>query len=146
MTDKFTWVETYKHIAIKLRTFRENQRELLDFLSDLKTRDLPSIPVLDKDEKGERFPLTEIDPFTFFANFNRGVRKEVRIEIIRLLTERWNLSCQIPRDFSGIPVVNNQKAWFISYKKDRGEQDVPLLWDLFEQAIDNQIDRVQRGS
>jgi 5-methylcytosine-specific restriction protein B len=68
------------------------------------------------------------------------LKTETRIEIIRFLIERWNLSCSIPSDFSGIPVVNNQQSWFIAYKKDRGEQDVRLLWDLFEQAIDNQID------
>jgi len=137
--NKFTWVDTYKAIATKLRTFRDKQAQLFDFLQECKSHNLPTISVTDKDDKGNNLPLSEIDPFTFFANFNRGVKDETRINIIRLLLERWKLNCSIPSDFSGIPVVNNQQARFIVFKKDRGDQDVSLLWDIFEQALDNRI-------
>jgi 5-methylcytosine-specific restriction protein B len=140
MSDKFTWIETYQEIASKLRTFRENQEELLGILADLQKLNIPTIGLTDKDQNDKECSFSEIDPFTFFANFNRGIKQEARIEIVKYLIDRWNLSCPIPSDFSGIPVVNNQQSWFIVYKRDRGEQDVSLLWDLFEQAIDNQID------
>lgn len=139
MAGKFTWVETYKKIANSLRVFKGNQKELLDFLSNLKDRNIPTISIFDRDINGERIPLSEIDPFTFFANFNRGVKAETRIEIIRLLLDRWKIPCDLPSDFSGIPVVNNRQAWFITFKKDRDENDVQLLWDLFEQALDDEI-------
>lgn len=33
--------------------------------------------------------MTEIDPFTFFGVFNRGIRTEQRIEILRAIKERF---------------------------------------------------------
>jgi 5-methylcytosine-specific restriction enzyme B len=46
---------------------------LIDFLEELRAQGLTITPLGDKDESGRRFHLTEIDPFTFFASFNRGV-------------------------------------------------------------------------
>lgn len=137
--DKFTWVETYKEIATKLKDYRDRQQELIKILSDLQSRGLPTISLTDKNARGEDIPLTEIDPFTFFANFNRGIKTESRIEIIRKLKAIWGLSSSIPADFDGIPVVDSRQSWFFSYQKDRGEQDISLLWNLFTQAVDNDI-------
>ena len=94
MDDKFTWVETYSVLARNLRKFRHQQTDLLDFLNILRSEGLSTINTTDKDQSGQEFPLAEIDPFTFFANFNRGLRTETRIEIIRRLLDRWQLSCR----------------------------------------------------
>jgi 5-methylcytosine-specific restriction protein B len=137
--DKFTWVEIYKEIAGKLKDYKDRQPELINILADLQKRGLPTISLTDKHEKGEEIPLKKIDPFTFFANFNRGVKTENRIEIIKTLKELWGLSSSIPTDFTGIPVVNNQRTWFFGWQKDIGEQDIDVLWELFTQALDNNI-------
>jgi hypothetical protein len=137
--DKFTWISAYKEIASKLVAYKNRQRELIEILRDLQTRGLSTVAINDKNVNGEQIPLTEIDPFTFFANFNRGLKTETRIEIIRALKERLSLTSEVPADFTGIPVMNNQQAWFFAYQKDRGDQDIPLLWDLFEQAMSNKI-------
>ena len=137
--DKFTWVEIYKQIAGKLKDYKDRQPELIKILSDLHDRGLPTIPLIDKNASGQEVPWTEIDPFTFFANFNRGIKIENRVEIIRALKELWGLALDVPIDFTGIPVVNNQSARFIAYQAERGKEDVHLLWELFSQAIDNSI-------
>lgn len=137
--DKFTWVAIYKEIAAKLKGYKDRQEELIKILADLQKRGLPTISLTDKNEKGGEIPLKEIDPFTFFANFNRGIKTESRIEIIRTLKELWELSSSIPTDFTGTPVVNNQTTWFFSWQKDRGEQDIDVLWELFIQVLDNNI-------
>lgn len=137
--DKFTWVATYKEIAAKLKAYRDRQQELINILADLRQRGLPTISLLDKNANDEQIPLSEIDPFTFFADFNRGLKTETRIEIIKALKERLGLTSEVPLDFTGIPVMNNQQAWFFAYQKDRGNQDIHLLWDLFEQAVSNEI-------
>ncbi len=137
--EQFTWVETYKEIANKLREYTGKQQELIKILGDIQSQGLPTISLMDTNVEGVQIPLTEIDPFTFFANFNRGIKTEARIEIIQILKKLWGLSSDIPSDFSGIPLVNNMQSWFIAYQKDRGEKDVALLWDLFIQALDNDI-------
>lgn len=137
--DKFTWISAYKEIASKLIAYKDRQRELIEILSDLQAQGLPTVAITDKNANGEQIPLTEIDPFTFFANFNRGVKTENRIEIIRALKEVFDLTSEVPADFTGIPVVNNQKTWFFAYQKDRGDQDIHLLWELFGQALDSNI-------
>jgi len=139
MEEKFTWVETYGVLAKTLRNYRHRQDELLEFINELQADGFPTISTTDKDELDQSIPLAEIDPFTFFANFNRSIKTETRIEIIRRLIEKWGLSCPIPADFAGIPVVNPQRSWFIRYKKDRDEKDVDKLWSLFEEALDRRI-------
>jgi 5-methylcytosine-specific restriction protein B len=137
--DTFTWISAYTEIATKLRAYKDRQQELIKILSDLRALGLPIIALTDKNTKNEQIPLTEIDPFTFFANFNRGIKTENRIAIIRALKEVLGLASEVPTDFTGTPVVSNQKAWFFAYQEDRGDQDIHLLWDLFGQALDNNI-------
>ena len=138
--DNFTWIPIYKEIAVKLKDYKDKQQELIQMISEMKNKGLPTISLLDKNTEGQQIPLLEIDPFTFFANFNRGIKTENRIEIIKILKEIWGLTSSIPTDFQGIPVVSNMVAWFISYQKDRGENDIKMLWTLFIQALDNKID------
>jgi 5-methylcytosine-specific restriction protein B len=116
--DQFTWIKIYKEIAAKLREYRDKQQELVSILTDMQKRGLPTISLMDKNAQGNQIPLSEIDPFTFFANFNRGIKTETRIEILKMLKDFWGLTSSIPGDFSGIPVVSNQQAWFIAYQKD----------------------------
>jgi len=140
MSEQFTWVAAYKEIAERLRTYRTKQQELLGLISTLKSGGVQVISTEDQDDSGKTIPLDEIDPFTFFGNFNRGIKTSTRIEIIRFIVENWKLTCSVPTDFTGVPVVNNQQSWFIRYKANRGSGDVPLLWDLFEQALNKQIE------
>jgi hypothetical protein len=140
MSEQFTWVAAYKEIAERLRTYRTKQQELLGLISTLKSGGVQVISTEDQDDSGKTIPLDEIDPFTFFGNFNRGIKASTRIEIIRFIVENWKLTCSVPTDFTGVPVVHNSQSWFIRYKANRGSGDVPLLWDLFEQALNKQIE------
>ena len=136
----FTWVPMYKEIAAKLKEFKNNQQDLIKILIDLHDHGLPTISLVEKDNNGAEIALSEIDPFTFFANFNRNLKDQNRIEIIKIIKEKWSLKSDLPTDFSGLPIVNSQRAWFFSGKTERGEQDIKLLWDLFMQAIEDEID------
>ncbi|NLD38445.1 MAG: EVE domain-containing protein [Desulfatiglans sp.] len=139
MEEKFTWVETYGKLAEKLREYKDRQDELIAFMNEMRNEGIPIISTDDRYPDGTQRTLDEIDPFTFFANFNRGIKTEHRIQIIRHLTAKWDLSCRIPSDFSGIPIVNNQHARFFTYKKERGLSDISNLWQLFGEALDRDI-------
>jgi 5-methylcytosine-specific restriction enzyme B len=89
----------------------------------------------DKNRDDERVLLTEIDPFTFFAHFNRQIREENRIAILAQVKKHFRLQSPLPSDFEGIPVVNNQSTWFFAYQKSRKPTDIPHLWHLFRLAL-----------
>lgn len=75
MADKFTWIPVYREIAERLLDWEGRQGDLIAFLEQLRSQGLTITPLTDEDDKGARFLLQEIDPFTFFGVFNRGIRK-----------------------------------------------------------------------
>lgn len=127
----FSWVPFYEELADHLVGFRDRQRELVSLLEELRAKGLKVTPSEDKDKSGRRFPLKEIDPFTFIGCFNRSVKIEARFQIAEHIKQFFKINAALPTDFDGIPVLNNQNSWFFSYQKDRKAEDVPRLWDVF---------------
>ena len=123
--DRFSWVQIYKEIASTLLDYENRQQELIDIIKELKEEKLPTISLTDTGKNDKKIPLTEIDPFTFFSNWNRGITNEKRIRILTILKERLKLNSPIPHDFSGIPVVNNMNSWFFGWEKNRDTKDIP---------------------
>jgi 5-methylcytosine-specific restriction protein B len=135
ISKQFSWVPIYYELAQKLINWQERQGDLISFLEQLRSQDLKITPLTDKDEKGDRFLLKEIDPFTFFGVFNRGIRQEQRLAILNEVKKKFDLQSPLPDDFNGIPVLNNQNSWFISYLPDRRPEDVSRLWKVFRLAL-----------
>jgi len=133
--DTFDWIPFYEELADKLVAFRAEQQELVQFLEKLRADGLKITPLGDKDETGRRFPLAEIDPFTFFGSFNRGVVKETRIRILQAAKVKFKVVAPAPTDFAGIPILNNQKSWFFAYQADRKPGDIDRLWEVFTRAL-----------
>lgn len=131
----FTWIPFYKELAQKLLSYKDKQSELIDFLDNLKNEGMPSIPLNDKDVDDKDIKMDVIDPFTFFASFNRGIADYNRIQILKKVKDKFEIRSEVPSDFSGIPVASNFKSWFFAFKKDRNEQDIPTLWLIAEKAI-----------
>src|SRR5262249_33301513 len=120
MTDaaKFTWIPFYEQLADRFVAFRDRQRGVLALLTDLKASGRPRSVLEDKDESGARMPLAEIDPFTFFGTFNRGITEDARIRMLERLKNVFGVPADVPSDFSGVPVLNNQKSWFFAYRSE----------------------------
>jgi 5-methylcytosine-specific restriction protein B len=134
-TETFDWIPFFEELADKLVAFRSNQQELLQFLEGLRADGLTITPLGDKDETGRQFPLEEIDPFTFFGSFNRGILYQTQIRILQAVKAKFNLAAPVPRDLTGVPVLNNQKSWFFGYQADRKPNDVERLWKVFTLAL-----------
>lgn len=134
-TNPFDWIPFYEELADKLTEYPSRQDELITFVDDLHKAGLTVTPMLDRDSSGQRFRLTEIDPFTFFGTFNRGVRRETRIAILDAAKRQFGIGAPLPTDFAGIPIVNNQKSWFFAYHDDRGPGDIERLWKVFLLAL-----------
>jgi 5-methylcytosine-specific restriction protein B len=132
----FDWIPFYEEFAGKLALWRNRQSELIAFLEELRAQGLKITPLLDKDDSGKTFLLTEIDPFSFFGVFNRGILQENRIGILKAIKSRFHINADVPENFDGIPILNNIKSWFFSYKYLRKPDDIDKLWNIFVQALE----------
>jgi 5-methylcytosine-specific restriction enzyme B len=138
MTSHFSWITFYQELAKELATWQDRQGELISFLEGLRAQQFVITPLTDKDSEGARFLLKEIDPFTFFGVFNRGLRQENRLAILSSIKKHFNLKSALPDDFDGIPILNNQKSWFFPYQYARDAGDIGKLWNVFQQALGNE--------
>jgi hypothetical protein len=137
----FTWIPFYEELANLILAYRSRQEELIGILTEIKGMNLPVISLEDKGAEGP-LPLKEIDPFTFFATFNRGITKENRIAILKVLQTKMQVTASVPSDFEGIPVVNMRSARFFPPKKDRNLGDIEALWDLAEAGVFQDIQAI----
>jgi len=135
MTNQFTWIDIYQELATVLSSWQEKQPELIDFLEKLRAQGYTITPLQYKNRDGLHFLLREIDPFTFFGVFNRGIRTDQRIEILTQIKRHFQLQNPVPSDFSGIPVLNNMKSWFFPYHASKNVDDIQRLWRVFQLAI-----------
>jgi 5-methylcytosine-specific restriction protein B len=131
----FTWIPLYRELATRLIEWEDKQPELIALLEQMRTDGVKVTRLMDRDATGAAFPLAEIDPFTFFATFNRGIRDKERLALLAGIRAHLGAQSPLPEDFSGIPIVNNQKSWFIAFQPKRKPDDVPRLWRVFKLAL-----------
>lgn len=89
------------------------------------------MPKLEKDNN-----IIDIDPFTIFGLFNKGITKENRLKIISEFARVLHIETKVPSSLDSIPVLNNLNATFYFFQGERAEDDINNLWKLFELAID----------
>ena len=128
----FTWRPFQTELGTALSAWRMRQRELIAFAEGLRAKGLPVTPLADKDAEGNRTILTEIDPFTFLGIINRGIKDSSRKILAAEYKQFFQISAEVPQDFDGIPILNNQRSWLFAYADARGAGDIDLLWDVFE--------------
>ena len=128
----FTWVPYYKEFAEKLLQYQENRTNLCRLIYDHEDELL--INYL-HDEGGKDDKFTDIDPFTTFGLFNRGISKKNRVSSAALFKRLLNISADVPSDFDGVPILNNQKSHFFGFRQDRKPGDIENLWRLFVKVV-----------
>lgn len=131
----FTWIPYYKEFAQRLTQFQKDRKRLLNLIYD--NRDELLAKYL-HDQGGEGDLLEDIDPFTVFGLFNRGIKHENRINSAKLFKNILDIKADIPKDFEGIPVLNNQKSHFFGFSSHRGKNDIQNLWNLFIKVVNDE--------
>lgn len=126
----FSWIPVYRELAAKVLERRNDQKFLLDLMEEGYKKGLKVM------DTGGRMP--GIDPFSFFASFNKGkTSDENRRAIIRFYQERLGLAVQAPEDFDGIPTAAPLKAFFWWKSSATPEEDIARLWDMADEAFHN---------
>ena len=132
MSEQFIWVDFYMEFATKLMDYKNDRNKLIEMLKNVYSSIGIKIPKLDSKETPE-----DIDPFTIFGLFNKGISDKNRISILKGIKEEFNIASEVPEFFSGIPVINNMMASFYAYVGDerRNVDDIDNLWRIAEIAI-----------
>lgn len=128
--NQFDWVDFYKEFAHKLLEYKNNRKELIKKIEKIYETTEIKMPTLERDRK-----LIDIDPFTVFGLFNKGLTKDNRIKIIKSISDLFTISAAIPTSFDSIPVIDPRTATFYQFVGQRGKSDIDNLWNLFETAI-----------
>ena len=128
----YPWVEFYIEFANKLLAFADNRTPLVDMIKNVYKQIGINLPKLEKD--GE---VLDIDPFTLFGLFNKGITTENRIKIINAFAEKLGVTAVAPTEFEGVPVLNNQNATYYDFAgKGSRSDDIDNLWKVFTSAVE----------
>lgn len=136
MEKKFTWIPFYTELAKKLLEFKDNRSELVKIVYELDEKYVNFINNHDKSQ------VSDIDFFSFFSIFNRGLTDENRKIICGFLKNKLNLLAEIPSDFDSIPLVDNRKSTF--YRRETADSQIPLLCSLFEAVFNDDLSLVEK--
>ena len=130
MSSDFTWIPFYMEFADKLCFYKNRRSKLVEIIKDVYKKTGLKFPTLEKDGN-----LFDIDPFTVFGLFNKGITDSNRITIAATFKNILEISADLPVDFNGIPVLNNMSATFYGFIGDRKENDIDNLWDFFTATL-----------
>ena len=132
VNERYTWTGFYEELATRLLPFKEDRWGLIDRLQNVYASIGLAVPKLDS------APLpVDIDPYTVFGLFNKGISHYNRLKIIAAFAQEFDVAASVPEDFDGVPVLNNLNATFYAFVSDsrRGEHDIDNLWDVFETEL-----------
>lgn len=129
-TVQFKWIGFYTAFASKLLAYKNDRRTLIQKIQKTYDSIGMKLPKLEKDGIPK-----DIDPFTIFGLFNKGITDNNRKIIIGGLISEFSVAAEVPDDFSGIPVLNNMMATFYAFEDTRKEHDIDNLWTVFVSAI-----------
>ena len=127
---QYDWIDFYTEFATKLLPFKTDRKTLIQKIYAVYDTVGISVPKL---ESGDE--IIDIDPFTIFGTFDKGITNANRIAILNGIASEFGIAATVPSNFDGIPVLNNLKATFYGFKDDRKANDIDNLWSLFEVAL-----------
>jgi len=127
----FSWVAFYSEFADKLLTYIDDRKSLIETIKNVYADIGMRLPMLERDNN-----IVDIDPFTVFALFNKGISNSNRVILLKGLAKAFSISEPVPEVFDGIPVVNNLAATFYYFVGDRKDSDIDNLWQVYKTALE----------
>ena len=124
------WIDFYMELADKLLPYKNDRKNLIDKIKRIYSNINIHLPKLETDNN-----IVDIDPFTIFGLFNKGIKTVNRIAILQGFTQEFSIKAAIPSSFEGVPVLNNMAATFYHFIGVRQENDIENLWKMFIAAL-----------
>ena len=75
--EQFDWVEFYEEFAQKLLQYKDNRQKLISIIKEIYNEAEINLPTLELNND-----IVDIDPFTIFGLFNKGITIENRVKIM----------------------------------------------------------------
>lgn len=125
-----SWVDFYTEFADKLLPYATDRQTLIEKVKAVYTAIGMRLPKLEKDNN-----IVDIDPFTIYGLFNKGITNANRIKILQGLATEFSVKSPVPENFDGIPVLNNMAATFYYFVGDRQDGDIENIWSVFSAAM-----------
>lgn len=102
MTINYNWTKFYSAFADKLLSYETDRQSLLKKLQNVFNGLGTKFQKLEEDDS-----IVDIDPFTVFGMFNKGLSNANRISIIKAFAQEFdiNKSIEIPTVFDGIRLL-----------------------------------------
>ena len=126
----FNWGDIYEEFATRLLKYKNDRKGLISKIQNVYEEIDMKLPKMEIDGN-----ILDIDPFTIFGLFNKGITDDNRKRILGEIAKQFNLKNKLPSSFDGIPLVDNRRAAFFYFEEERGENDIDNLWKVFESAI-----------
>lgn len=124
------WIDFYMELADKLLPYKNDRKNLIDKIKRIYSNINIHLPKLETDNN-----IVDIDPFTIFGLFNKGIKTVNRIAILQGFAQEFSIKAAIPSSFEGVPVLNNMAATFYHFIEVRQENDIENLWKMFIAAL-----------
>lgn len=128
-----SWTSFFTEFADRLLTYRHDRQALLTAIYTLPEERVRYLT--DRFADGTSGRLTDICPFTTMGIFNRRMRWENRVEIADELAELLGMKGQSLQVIDGIPTLDPRSSWFFPFKRERDDDHIEALWQVFADAL-----------
>ena len=105
--DYFVWVAFYSEFAEKLLSYVKDRKTLIEKIKAVYTAIDMHLPKLEKDNH-----IVDIDPFTVFGLFNKGITDANRITILRGIAKEFSIKATVPQSLTGFLFLTIKKLPF----------------------------------
>ncbi|ERH29361.1 AAA family ATPase [Schaalia sp. HMT-877] len=126
---RYSWTSFYMEFADKLLAFKDDRQALIATLQKAYEEIGMRLPTLDA-----AGAPTDIDPFTVFCLFSRGLTASKRRAIALGLGGAFGVDSPLLDDFADVPVLPSINTTFYD-QASRDEADIERLWNAFEAAL-----------
>ena len=86
----FAWTEFYSEFATSLLSYADERAILIEKVKQIYINAKMKLPTLEKENN-----IVDIDPFTVFGLFNKGITNDNRIAILSQIKELFRISADV---------------------------------------------------
>ena len=128
-SNRYTWVDFYQNFATNLLAYKNDRKLLIEKLFTIFS-DI-GIKISEIENNGT---IIDIDPFSVFGMFNKGLKEKNSERFIKMLADEFDVPYLTPSHFSGVPIIMKSYVKFSGFNS-QCLNEINNLWNLFESAL-----------